>query len=386
MKKRPSDTAAGIAAANARRYEQAKAHQSWIEATRDIATALLSGAVPATVLRLVAEETLKLTAAEAALVAVPVDDTEPPAAARELLVVETVGNSVAFAGGLTIPVAATSPGEVLLSSTPRTADCIDVGGTTLGPALVLPLRAVGTVAGVVVVLHRPAAGPFTDEDFGMMAVFADQAAVALELATSQRRMRELDVVTERDRIARDLHDHVIQRLFAIGLALQGIVPRTRDAEVRRRLTEAVDDLQGVMQKIQATMFDLNAPPHGAARLRRRIEEAIAQLADTRLRTAVRFVGPLSVVDGTLADHAEAVVREALKIAARHPQATTVTVRVTVADDLCIEVSHDGRGMPETPAGDALEDLRRRAAQAGGQLATVAATDTGETLRWSAPLP
>ena len=199
-------------------------------------------------------------------------------------------------------------------------------------------------------------------------------------------MRELDVVTERDRIARDLHDHVIQRLFAVGLALQGTVPRARDPEVRRRLTDAVDDLQGVIQEIQTTIFDLHAAPQGTSALRQRIDEAIAQLAGTQLRTTVQFVGPLSVVDGTLADHAEAVVREALSNAVRHAEATTVTVRITVDDDLRIEVSDNGRGMPDEFTGSGLTDLRQRAAQAGGDFTIESAPDTGGTLlRWSAPL-
>jgi Histidine kinase/Histidine kinase-, DNA gyrase B-, and HSP90-like ATPase len=171
-------------------------------------------------------------------------------------------------------------------------------------------------------------------------------------------MCELDVVTDRDRIVRDLHDHVIQRLFAVGLALQATVPRTRDAEVRRRLTEAVDDLHGVIQEIRTTIFDLHA---GITRLRQRIDDAVAQFAGSGLRTTVQYVGPLSVVDGTLADHAEAVVREALSNAVRHAGATTVTVRVAVDDDLSIEVSDYGRGMPEGFTGSGLTNLRWRGA-------------------------
>ncbi|MFZ1176901.1 MAG: GAF domain-containing sensor histidine kinase [Mycobacterium sp.] len=378
--------AAGIAIANARLYEQAKARQSWIEATRDIATELLSGTEPATVFRLVAEEALKLTAADAALVAIPVDENMPAADAVELLVIETLGRAVSFVLGRTIPVVGTPLGEVFAKSLPQRVDRIDFDGVELGPALVLPLRATGTVAGVVVVLHEGATGSFTDEQLEMMAAFADQAALAWQLARSQRRMRELDVVTERDRIARDLHDHVIQRLFAVGLALQGTVPRARDSQVRRRLTEAVDDLQGVIQEIQTTIFDLHTAPQGSSPLRQRIDEAIAQLAGAKLRTIVQFVGPLSVVEGTLADHAEAVIRAALSNAVRHAEATTVTVRLTVGDDLRIEVSDNGRGMPEEFTGSGLADLRQRAAQAGGHFAIERTPDTGGTLlRWSAPL-
>ena len=379
--------AAGIAIANARLYEQAKARQSWIEATRDIATELLSGIEPAKVFRLVAQEVVNLTGADGALVAVPLDESTPAADVTELLVIETVGSGAESVIGRTVPVAGTSLAEVFAKSAPLRVEAIDLGDVEVASALALPLRATGTVAGVVVVLHRDGTGSFTDEHLEMMAAFADQAALAWQLATSQRRTRELDVVTERDRIARELHDHVIQRLFAVGLGLQGTVARVRDTEARRRLSEAVDDLQGVIQDIQTTIFDLNAAPPGTSRLRQRIDEAIAELAGTRLRTKVQFVGPLSVVDGALADHAEAVVREALSNAARHAGASTVTVRIAVDDDLRIEVSDDGCGLHDPDvACSGLADLRQRAARAGGDFTIESApADAGTVLRWSAPL-
>ncbi|ORV39422.1 sensor histidine kinase [Mycobacterium conspicuum] len=379
--------AAGIAIANARLYQQAKARQAWIESTRDIATELLSGAEPATVFRLVAEEALKLTGAEAALVAIPVDANTPADNVQELLVIEAIGDMVDCTVGQTIPVADTSLGEVFVHSTPRRVDRIELQSLERpGPALLLPLRATDTVAGVVVVLRDGPRGSFTDEQLEMMAAFADQAALAWQLATSQRRMRELDVVTDRDRIARDLHDHVIQRLFAVGLALQGTVSRTREPEVQQRLSEAVDDLQAVIQEIRTTIFDLHGAAQGITRLRQRIDQAVAQFAGSGLRTTVHYVGPLSVVDPTLADHAEAVVREAVSNAARHAQATTLTVRVKVEDDLCIEVSDNGRGMPREFTGSGLTNLARRAEQVGGEFVVESVPESpGTLLRWSAPL-
>ncbi|EPQ73175.1 GAF domain-containing sensor histidine kinase [Mycobacterium marinum] len=382
--------AAGIAIANARLYEQAKARQAWIGATRDIATELLSGTEPASVFRLVAEEALKLTSADAALVAIPVDEDVPASEVAQLLVIETVGNAVAAAEGCTIAVAGTALAEVLLDSAPRQVDKIAVEGVDelgdTGPALVLPLRATDAVAGVVVLLHPSSPESVTEEQLEMMAAFADQAALALQLATSQRRMRELDVMTERDRIARDLHDHVIQRLFAIGLALQGSVPRTREPKVQQRLSEVIDDLQGVIQEIRTTIFDLHGSSQGVTRLRQRIDAAVAAFGSSGLRTTVQFIGPLSVVDNVLADHAEAVVREAVSNAVRHAQATTLTVRVKVDDDLCIEVSDNGRGMPKTYTSSGLTNLRRRAQEAGGQFTIESpAAGGGTLLRWSAPL-
>lgn len=379
--------AAGIAIENARLYQQARARQSWIRATRDIATELLSGAEPATVFRLIAEEALKLTGAEAALVAIPVDEDLPATETVDLLVVETVGSAAAACAGQTIPVAGTSIGDAYLERTPRQLERIELDGADgLRPALILPLRATDTVAGVVVVLRQDRSVPFSDEQLEMMAAFADQAALAWQLATSQRRMRELDVLTERDRIARDLHDHVIQQLFAVGLSLQGTIPRARYPEVRQRLSEAVDDLQAVIQEIRTTIFDLHAASYGITRLRQRIDDAVTQFGGSGLHTTVHFDGPLSVVDGPLADHAEAVVREAVSNVVRHARATALSVQVTVDDDLHIEVTDNGCGMPDNVTASGLTNLRLRAEQAGGTCTVESPPGDGTVLRWSAPLP
>jgi two-component system, NarL family, sensor histidine kinase DevS len=378
--------AAGIAIANARLYEQAKARQSWIEAARDIATELLSGTEPAAVFRLVAEEARKLTGAEAALVAIPVEEDRPAIEVAELLVVETSGSAVTSTAGQTIPVAGTAVGDVFANRTPRRVERVELDGVEgAGPGLILPLRAAEAVAGVVVVLRHGSSVPFSDEQLEMMAAFTDQAALAWQLASSQHRIRELDVLTDRDRIARDLHDHVIQRLFAVGLALRGTIPRARYPEVRQRISEAVDDLQAVIQEIRTTIFDLHGASSGSTRLRQRIDEAVAQFAGSGPRTTVQFVGPLSVVDSTLADHAEAVVREAVSNAVRHAHATTLSVRLAVEDDVCIEVIDNGCGMPDDVTGSGLTNLRRRAEQAGGAFTVESPTGGGTLLRWSAPL-
>ena len=382
--------AAGIAIENARLYEQSRARQSWIEATRDIATELLSGADPARVFRLIADEALKLTEAQATLVAVPVLDGKPPSDVDELLVVETAGKLPALGGARTIPVRGTPVGDVFLDRTPRRFDNLNlqIGDVEIGPgsALLLPLRATDKVAGVLVALRHDQSTPFSQDQEEMMAAFADQAALAWQLATSQRLARELDVLADRDRIARDLHDHVIQRLFAVGLALQGTIPRARSPEVQQRLSEYVDDLQAVIQEIRTTIFDLHGPASGATRLRQRLDEAIAQFSDGTLHITTKFIGPLSVVDATLADHAEAVVREAVSNAVRHAHATTLAVTVKVEDDLSIEVMDNGRGMSGRTKRSGLANIHDRAQQVGGTLTLDTPSIGGTLLRWSAPLP
>lgn len=210
---------------------------------------------------------------------------------------------------MTVAVSGTSIGGVFHDRTPRRFDRLDLavdGPVEPGPALVLPLRAADTVAGVLVALRSADEQPFSDKQLDMMAAFADQAALAWRLATAQRQMREVEILTDRDRIARDLHDHVIQRLFAVGLTLQGAAPRARVPAVRESIYSSIDDLQEIIQEIRSAIFDLHAGPSRATGLRHRLDKVIDQLAIPALHTTVQYTGPLSVVDTVLANHAEAV--------------------------------------------------------------------------------
>ncbi|MET0756455.1 MAG: GAF domain-containing sensor histidine kinase [Mycobacterium sp.] len=380
--------AAGIAIDNARLYEQSRARQSWIAATRDIATEMLSSTDPATVFALIAGEALKLTGAEGTLVAVPADSEAAAAEVDELIVVETAGAVPTDIAVSTISVGETPIGRAYLDRTPVRLEKLPMptGFDAGGPALVLPLCTAEAAAGVLVVLRGSGTRPFTAEQLDMMAAFADQAVLAWQLAISQRRMRELDVLTDRDRIARDLHDHVIQRLFAVGLALQGTIPRARSAEVQQRLSGCVDDLHAVIQEIRTAIFDLHGASSGHTRLRQRLDEAIAQFESSELHTTVQFLGPLSAVDATLADHTEAVVREAVSNAVRHARATELTIEVRVADDLSIEVVDNGRGISGDITESGLASLRRRAEESGGNFSLENVAGGGTVLRWSAPLP
>ncbi|MGW0161055.1 GAF domain-containing protein [Mycobacterium sp. NPDC003323] len=379
--------AAGIAIENARLYQQSQTQRAWIEATRDIGTEMLSGVDPSMAFELMADRSRVLSGAQSTLVAMRADLDEPEAELDELMVVATAGVD------MDVPLRAlstggTAVGEVVAMQTARRLNGLSLTGVEkpTGPALVLPIRAGDVTAGVLIALRSPGAPPFVDDELDTMAAFVEQAALAWQLAISQNQLRELDVLADRDRIARDLHDHVIQRLFAVGLAVQGTIPRVRAPEVQQRLSSCVDDLQQVIHEIRTAIFDLHTRQSGRASFRQRLDEAVASFAGAELHTTVRYAGPLSAVDPMLADHAEAVVREAVSNAVRHADATRLDVSVSAADELCVEVRDDGRGIPGDVTTSGLANLRQRADEAGGSFVVEAIAAGGTLLRWCAPMP
>ncbi|WP_418001624.1 GAF domain-containing sensor histidine kinase [Mycobacterium sp. PDNC021] len=379
--------AAGIAIDNARLYHQSQRRQAWIEATRDIGTALLSGTEPADVFRLIAEKARALTEADVALLAVPEEDDAQTDEIAELQIVDIVGEIGPTA--LRITVADGPVKSAFRQRIPSRCDAADLPDTIaleMAHALVLPLRTTSSVIGILVLFRGKERQPFTDDQLDTMAAFTDQAALAWQLAASQRQMRELDILADRDRIARDLHDHVIQRLFAVGLTLQGAVPRARSTDVQQRITGSIDDLQDVITEIRTAIFDLHGSSGGTTRLRQRLDAAVSTFSSNELHTTVRYDGPLSVIEADLADHAEAVVREAVSNAVRHGNASAVTVTVTVDDELRIEVADNGSGLAQPVTESGLTNLRRRAADSGGEMTVDPGADGGTVLLWWAPLP
>ncbi|QLY28603.1 GAF domain-containing sensor histidine kinase [Nocardia huaxiensis] len=383
--------AAGTAIDNARLYEASRTRQAWIEATRDIATEFLAGTDADAVLAQVVSHARSLTDSDRAFLALTDDRETPAEEIPELEIVQWSGPGDGPAQP-TVRTTATAIGRAFTERTPirfETAHEVDLGKPIddPGPTLILPLHAQDLTFGVLVMVRTMDSPPYTDETLELAAAFTDQAAVAIQLAETQRRMRELDVLTDRDRIARDLHDHVIQRLFAAGLSLQGTVARARTPEVRQRLSKVIDDLQDVVQEIRTSIFDLHGGNNSSTRLRQRLEQAIKRhTEDTEILTSLRISGPLSVVKPELADHSEAVVQEAVSNAVRHSGAGSLTVDVEVADDLTITVSDDGCGIPDDITASGLNNLSRRAEESGGTMALLRNTDnTGTRLRWSVPL-
>lgn len=384
--------AAGVTVQNMRRYEESLRRQRFAEATSDVNTQLLAGTDPSDALQTIADRTLELSSADYTMIAIPEDVRLTDAELTAL----TVGVSAGFTAGSTgvtrIPIKGTSAGAAFLDQVPRSVPELDFdpqpGSTAdLGPALILPLRAGDRVLGVLVAVRRAGATVFDTDELPVIASFADQAALALQLASNQWHLRELDVLADRDRIARDLHDHVIQRLFGVGLALQGTYRRAGSQDVARRISESIDQLHEIVNEIRTAIFDLHAGTEGAPRLRQRLHGAVAELTtNPRPRTSVRLAGPLDLVPRDLAEHAEAVLREAVSNAVRHAGAENISAVVSVRDDLVIEVTDDGSGLTESTVYSGLGNLRRRAERVGGTFTVESVDPHGTRLRWSAPLP
>ncbi|MFE6922435.1 GAF domain-containing protein [Nocardia sp. NPDC057663] len=386
--------AAGIAIENARLYEQSRVRQQWLEAIRDVATELLAGSPSGDVLGLVAQRGHGLTGSACTYLALPEDPDIPHEEITELVVVAAAGTDAENLIGKHIPLddphsseafraGRTVSGEACPASNPIFDSFHDVGAV-----LTLPLRANGAVTGVLTSVFPAGARRLDAVDQASMTTYADQAAVALHLADTQRRMRELDVYADRDRIARGLHDHVIQRLFAVGLSLQGTMQRARTSEIRGRLDETIDDIQAIVQDIRYSIFDLqNRASTDSPTYRKRLHAIITEMtAETGLRTTVRLAGPVTVLEPPLSDHVEAVLREAVSNVVRHAKADAVAVELVVGDEVSIEVTDDGIGIaPEATRRSGLANLAARARDMGGTFSITADEHGGTTLVWSVPL-
>ena len=378
--------AAGIAVDNARLYEESRSRQRWLEATGEISAELLGGTDVREVLHLIATRAAELTGADDALIALP------ESAGGPLVVTVCAGPDADVLAGRRIPLDGSTSGAVLRDHVPRSVpklayDLADGLGVDLGPALVVRLRSGESTAGVLLALRGPGAARFDEHELQLVSAFADQAALALRDAESQAARRELDVVVDRDRIARDLHDQVIQRLFAVGLGIEGTRRRSDSPAVTSRLTQHIDQLQDVIEEIRSAIFALHAQRGAGRGLRARLQNAIAETtADSAIRTTVRLSGAFGRVPAGLAEHAEAVVREAVTNVLRHARAAELAVTVSLDGDLVVEVSDTGIGMPEAVARSGLRNLEQRAAEAGGSLRLDRPAGGGTSLVWTVPVP
>jgi signal transduction histidine kinase len=386
-------SAAAVAIDNARLFERERTSARWMKASREITAQLLSAEPPIRPLELIVDRALELTDAEQAILLVPAEPDLPVDEIDTLVVAAAAGRYSSQVIGRRVPVEGSTTGDVVRCGKPLITNSFRYpieGFTDAGerPTIVMPLRADDTVLGAIAVARAVQQPPFGDDYLELVSNFARHAAIALALATGREHARELAILADRERIAHDLHDHVIQKLFVAGLDLQGTIARTHSPEIGSRLTNTLDDLQGTINDIRATIFKLQNPATQSEDFRQRIQNGIAELTEDRnIATTLDTSGPLTVVSGELADHAEAIVTEAVSNVVRHARASRLTVRVRVDDQLTIEVIDNGCGIPQkNQRRSGLANIQRRAAQVGGDSSIIAAPEGGTRVYWTAPLP
>ncbi|MEV6213064.1 GAF domain-containing protein [Kitasatospora sp. NPDC051914] len=384
--------AAGVAIDNARLYEEAQRQQRWLSVSAEITRSLLSGTSRTSVVELIAQRALAITGARTADMAVPTADGS--ALCLEL----ALGGDTADRLGQLLPLEGSLPGRAYTGGAPVTTghlgDVLPGGGADprhgLGPAVAVPLgRHAGEIQGVLLLARRFGEPAFTDREIGPLSGFADQAALALELAERRRDAEQLAMLEDRDRIARDLHDLAIQRLFATGMTLQSAARFIEHSGASDRVLRAVADLDETIKIIRSTIFGLRArEEEGRQGLRSRVVAVVGEA-----QPALGFAPRLSMeglldtdVPIRLADEVVAVLGEALSNAARHAKARRVEVVLQATGrQVVLTVEDDGVGIPEQGRRSGLRNLEERAAGVGGRFALTAPQDGGTRLTWSAPL-
>ena len=384
-------TAAGVAIENAELHEEAARRERWLAATAEI-TGLLSQATTAVdALQIVADRARELSGADVAWV-VSGDRADDLALrivsgvvvdARSMARVQfehSLASSVVRTG---IPVAVED-----LAQHPHAVDVASqLGFPRLGPVIVVPLRSSSGVSGALALGWVPGrASEFHAVDADLPAAFAKQAALAIQVARAHDDQQRLAVFEDRDRIGRDLHDLVIQRLFAIGLALQSTSRLSDRPEVTQRLESAVDDLDATIKDIRRSIFALGSLDDAAdiqAEVTRMVDRAAATL---HFRPRLEFRGAVrSRISPTVAPELLAVLGEALSNAARHAEARAVSVLVSVTDQVSVTVQDDGKGLPEHVVESGLANMRQRAERLGGRCVVSSTAGSGTTVEWSVPL-
>lgn len=387
--------AAGVAIDNARLYEDTRRRERWLAASSELTRSLLSGTNPDQVLHQIATTVRSLSGADLVTVAVPIDGGD------ELVIEAAEGEGAERVRGLVLP-ATTLAAKVYhsnerISSSALSQEPQEGGGSAalleLGAGFLLPLGGRGHARAVLQVANLPGGEDFSDATMTMIGGFADQAALALEIAEHRREAEHLLVLTDRDRIARDLHDLAIQRLFASGLTLNSVLGRISDRpEAAERVQRVVDDLDDTIKTVRTTIYALRERDRSEGRggLRAKLLSETDQAAESLgFSPALRMTGLLDT--GVPAGHADqllAVLRETLSNAARHAHATAVEVTAeTDGSRLRLRVSDNGRGIdPAVTRRSGLDNLHRRATDLGGSLTLTPNEPTGTLVEWTVPLP
>jgi signal transduction histidine kinase len=384
-------TAAGLAVQNARLYEQAERRQQWLETSRDITTMLLGGSSAAEVFPKLIASVRETAGADSAFLVLRRADGSLCAEVADGVGADQIRGTVLPPQSMSARVMDDS--QPVAVSDAR-ADgriwqtVIEAAGA--GPALFVPLGTAESTVGTLVVTNRCGGPTFPDDTITLIESIAGQAALALRLGAVAKDREQLAILGDRDRIARDLHDLVIQRLFATGMSLEGALRGMQPATSTERVHRAVDDLDTTIKEIRSTIFALQSPaPFAGEGLRTAIDQAVRSAGGTLgYLPHVRIDGPIdTLVPQAVGEQLLAVLREALSNTSRHAKATAATVSVEVTDhDVTLTVQDNGVGLAPDGRRSGLANLARRATDLGGTFDAHLVGETGGTLvEWRVPL-
>ena len=364
---------AGVAIENARLFAESRRRQDWLQASTEITRQLLAsdGEEP---LQVIARRLQEVAGADAVNVVLPTAD------GRRLLVEVATGAGADQVRALSYPVENTVSGIVLDSGQPvlipdmaqeLVHDVHLSDFVPLGPLMVLPLVGMQRTRGALVVGRLPGRSRFTAADVEMATTFANHATLALELSDARSDRERVALLEDRDRIARDLHDHVIQRLFGAGLTVESVASGLRAEGRIDRLSNVVDDIDETIRQIRSSIFRLRGPLGAGTRsVRDAVLNVVAELHPVLgYEPRAVFIGPVdtAVPDGVV-DDIIAVVREGLTNVARHAGASQVEVKLRYAGgELALVLTDDGAGMHDATRRSGLANLRERAEHYGGTL-------------------
>ncbi|MET9850890.1 sensor histidine kinase [Streptomyces ossamyceticus] len=384
--------AAGVAIDNARLYEESRLRERWLQASAEITHSLMSGSERGEVLALIAERAREITGAALAVVALPMPDTD------SLTVELAIGQEAEAHRGLVLPMNSSLIGQAFSDATPVSSTDISQDErvstnlrlfTGLGPAVAVPIGSGDGLRGVVLLVREAGRKVFADQETEPLQGFGAQAAVAMELAERRRDAEQIAMLEDRDRIARDLHDLAIQRLFATGMTLQSAGRFVEHAEASERVVRAVEDLDETIKIIRSTIFGLRTHDEAAGPgLRARAVRVVGETAPVMgFAPSLRMEGLLDThVPKEIADHVVAVLSEALTNVARHARANRAEVVLeTDGRDVRLEVSDDGVGIPAEGRRSGLSNMAERAQQLGGDLEWTSPATGGTVLCWRVPV-